>query len=133
MINLFVANAIFNNYQANVLCDEICSVLATSVVFPTNIALSGKAAYNLQGGITTAVSNIIFRVDDLSKYFKLADSLSAYNIRNFQKFDKRLMFNYQAGAVNLCVEIWYSETPVERVLQNNIYLEKYQNIPQNLL
>lgn len=134
MINLFVSNAIFDNYQANAFCDEICNLLSEGNTFPSNLALSGKAAKSLQeGNNSAAVYNIIFRVDDWSAYLDLSESLSGYTIRNYQKYHERLMFTYLSGRVTVCFEIWFSSTPLNRVFNKNIYLEHKNNIPLNLL
>lgn len=134
MIDLFVSNAIFDNYQANAFCDEICNLLAQGDLFPVNLALSGKAAKSLQEGNNSAtVNNIIFRVDDWSAYLNLSERLGGYTIRNYQKYHERLMFTYLSGRVTVFFEIWFSTVPLNRVLNNNIYLENKNNIPLNLL
>lgn len=134
MINLFVSNAIFDNFQANAFCDEICNLLTEGNSFPSNLALSGKAAKSLQEGNSSAtVNNIIFRLDDWSAYLFLSEKLSSYTIRNYQKYHERLMFTYAAGRVSVCFEIWFSSTPLNRILNKNIYVENISNIPTNLL
>lgn len=134
MTNLFVSNAIFDNYQANAFCDEICSLLSTENSFPVNLALSGKAAKELQENSNSeTIHNIVFRLDDWSAYLSLSEKLGAYTIRNYQKYQERLMFTYLAGKLTVCFEIWFSPKPLTRVFFNNIMVEQKNNIPENLL
>lgn len=134
MINLFVSNAIFDNYQANAFCDEICNLLSKDGSFPSNLALSGKASKSLQEeNYSAVIYNIVFRVDDWSAYLNLSEKLGGYVIRNYQKYHERLMFTYLSGRINVCFEIWFSSTPLNRLLKKNIYLENISNIPLNLL
>ena len=134
MINKFREYAIFDNLIANQLCDELVSVLAPSESeYPTNILLTGAAAYALQTEYNNEVHNIVFKVIENEPYVRLINYLDRISAKELTRYANRTYFKFQAGNIELCFMIMFETTETSSVDYNGIKLEAITFINPELL
>lgn len=132
-MSFFLNNMIFDDTAVNKACDDIVSLMTIDREFPERFVLSGKAAYQLQDGITSAVNNIVFATDDFRKYFKLSEGLRDLGFINIFKYQKFIEFQLETNQNVICFEIWNLDVIAATVDYKGIALLHKDLIDKKLL
>ena len=105
-MRLFTENMLFDDVEINRVCDQFVASIPKDKEFPDNFVLSGKAAYQLQRGVTSDINNIVFATDDFKTYFNLTEKLKDLGFIDIHKFDKVTEFKYASRTLSVCFELW---------------------------
>lgn len=105
-MRLFTENMLFDDVEINRVCDQFVASIPKDKEFPDNLVLSGKAAYQLQRGVTSDVNNIVFATDDFKTYFNLTEKLKDLGFIDINKFDKVTEFKFASRTLSVCFELW---------------------------
>jgi len=134
MIQPFLTTAIFDNYGANNFCDHLVSLIAQEgESFPSDFALSGRAAYELQRFTNEPCQNFVFVTWNLEHYIKIANELVKFNVKELIKYKELLKFKYKSGSRDLCFEIYFEEKEQPITYYKDIALISLSSIPNTLL
>src|SRR5690606_23598988 len=134
MIQPFLTEVIFDNYGANNFCDHLCNLIVQpDEKFPSDFALTGRAAYELQNPTGTPCSNIVFVTWNLEHFLILAREIEKFNIKDLVRYQELLKFKYKSGNIDLCIEIYYESKETYIVRYGDVGLIHYELITNNLL